>query len=363
MTHSRHPPAAWRKRARVALAAMALAVWGTVCWGENAPASPPTPDAAQEATPRPWVEIAIDANALPPDQADALRRAAAQAHAATQGVEDVTLHPMTRAECRAQFLATGRLPSPERDRDACGGRPNMAIIPTADGGRTCIDRYEFPNAPCEYPVAWVRADQAAALCAAEGKRLCDAHEWEAACIGKPQPQDWNHPGNARRERAWAYGPERNPSLCAVGQPKSPGCEAAIEANTQVRTACGTNTWPAGSHPNCAGPLGVFDLHGNAAEHMNLAHRPEEAGAAGGRGVTEMKGSWFVFPKDSSKPPHEDDCLWRAPGWHRTRIDDSHSHANYHLGFRCCADAGPLPRPTPPANRRQPRTTPHQEIDP
>jgi hypothetical protein len=50
------------------------------------------------------------------------------------------------------------------------------------------------------------------------------------------------------------------------------------------------------------------------------------------GYTEMKGSWFVF--DTIRA-HDDWCRWRAPFWHGTRVMDEHSHANYHLGFRCC----------------------------
>jgi hypothetical protein len=46
----------------------------------------------------------------------------------------------------------------------------------------------------------------------------------------------------------------------------------------------------------------------------------------------MKGSWFIF---SGYEAHPDDCRWRAPDWHGTRLMDVRSHANYHLGFRCC----------------------------
>jgi len=79
---------------------------------------------------------------------------------------------------------------------------------------------------------------------------------------------------------------------------------------------------------------VYDQHGNAAEHMNLPMKPEELGSRGGSGQTEMKGSWFIFKE---APAHPDDCRFRAPGWHATRITDPNSHANYHLGFRCCRD--------------------------
>jgi hypothetical protein len=46
----------------------------------------------------------------------------------------------------------------------------------------------------------------------------------------------------------------------------------------------------------------------------------------------MKGSWFAF--DNFKA-HDDWCRWRAPYWHGSRVLDPGSHANYHLGFRCC----------------------------
>ena len=82
------------------------------------------------------------------------------------------------------------------------------------------------------------------------------------------------------------------------------------------------------------PYGVFDLHGNAAEHMNLPTKTDELGAQGGLGQTEMKGSWFIFARTEA---HEDDCRWRAPDWHASKTLGAKSHANYHLGFRCCKD--------------------------
>jgi hypothetical protein len=82
------------------------------------------------------------------------------------------------------------------------------------------------------------------------------------------------------------------------------------------------------------PAAVYDLNGNAAEHMNLPLNERQMSSRGSRelGYTEMKGSWFVFDKFRA---HEDWCRWRAPFWHGSRVMDEHSHANYHLGFRCC----------------------------
>ncbi len=48
----------------------------------------------------------------------------------------------------------------------------------------------------------------------------------------------------------------------------------------------------------------------------------------------MKGSWFIFARGE---PHLDDCRWREPSWHESKVNDPGSHSNYHLGFRCCKD--------------------------
>jgi len=64
---------------------------------------------------------------------------------------------------------------------------------TASTAKVCIDQFEFPDIPCEYPVVHVRANEAAEICAAVGKRLCDAHEWEGACAGT----GLSRPGQAR----------------------------------------------------------------------------------------------------------------------------------------------------------------------
>ena len=68
--------------------------------------------------------------------------------------------------------------------------------------------------------------------------------------------------------------------------------------------------------------------------MNLPIAPDQMSTRGSKtlGYTEMKGSWFIF---DTYRAHEDWCRWRAPFWHGTRVLASDSHANYHLGFRCC----------------------------
>jgi formylglycine-generating enzyme required for sulfatase activity len=203
-----------------------------------------------------------------------------------------------------------------------------------EDARACIDTFEFPDVPCAWPVVWVRASEAAALCQAQGKRLCDAHEWEGACAGALQPPDYHFElpvserraaHNAQAQRSWGRSAG---STCPTSSTKSPGCDGSDWR------LCGSNTFPAGAFPGCVSGLGVADLHGNAAEHMNLPLTAEQLSSQGALqlGRTEMKGSWFVW---DTYRAHEDWCRWRAPAWHATTVGAPDSHRNYHLGFRCC----------------------------
>lgn len=256
-----------------------------------------------------------------------------------QGDPGSTKHPMTKRECLDIRAKAGLEPVFD---ERCGHRNMVPIYDpkageTKDTARVCIDQYEFPNIACEYPVTWVSAREAVLLCQAVGKRLCDAHEWEGACAGAVLPIEkeyhWkldrkNSKGrhNQDREKVWAYGPKKDHSLCATGSTKSDKCGDGGK--------CGSNTYPAGAFPKCKSPFGVYDQHGNAAEHMNLPMGPDEVAQKGKYGQTEMKGSWFIF---QSYEAHEDDCRWRAPDWHGGDVMAVDSHANYHLGFRCCGD--------------------------
>jgi len=257
-----------------------------------------------------------------------------------QGNPKITKHPMTRAECQAI-----RDQHAFHEPDARCGAPNMVTVfdpaagQTRDSAKLCIDQYEYPNIACDYPVTWVKSDQAENLCKAQGKRLCDAHEWEGACAGalhtpevdytfgeRRLMQEYLH--NKSRELVWAYGKKRDLKLCATGGQKSPKC---FEPSWEL---CGSNTYPAGSFPDCVSSFGVYDQHGNAAEHMNLPLVAEELGSRGGTGENEMKGSWWIFQQLDA---HEDDCRWRALAWHEGKLMADDAHRNYHLGFRCCKD--------------------------
>jgi formylglycine-generating enzyme len=275
-------------------------------------------------------------------QLAAVRAIVEKSHVMSQGNPAISVHPMSRKECREAREAAGIV---ETRAEVCGA-PFMAPLydretekPT--DAKLCIDRYEFPGIPCEYPLTWVSSHDAELLCRAVGKRLCDAHEWEGACAGavrepkdeydfkKPRKQSkFDH--NKARELVWAYGKTKDHKKCGTSSFKSKTCSPIGWKR------CGTNTYPTGAFPACVSPYGVFDQHGNAAEHMSLPVQESELGAKGGVGQTEMKGSWFIF---SQLEAHEDDCHWRAPDWHASKVMDPNSHANYHLGFRCCKDVG------------------------
>ena len=281
---------------------------------------------------------------LPPGAQDKIEAIFAASNWLGQGDPKITKHPMTRAECR-EIRATHPEAHPADAR--CGAQYMVPLFDPAQGesaadAQVCIDQFEFPNIPCEYPVTWVRASEAYDICAAEGKRLCDAHEWEGACAGalhtpevdytfgeRRLMQEYLH--NKTREMIWAYGPKADQKKCGTMSHKSRECY------TPDWGICGSNTYPTGAFPECVSSFGVFDQHGNAAEHMNLPLKAEQLGKNGGVGETEMKGSWFIF---DSEAVHPDDCRWRALMWHAGPIRALDSHRNYHLSFRCCKDIKP-----------------------
>ena len=292
---------------------------------------------------------------LGPAQMAALDRVFLSSPYIGQGNPRVTVHPMTPADCAARIPGGPAAYRNARFERICGA-PYMAPLydpatQTPEQATACIDMFEFPNIPCAYPVVWVSAREAAQICTAVGERLCDAHEWEGACAGSLQPPDYRwdlaravdaatavermrsaHNAAARPGASWSYGPAYQPGTCAADSSKTPGCDGGSFAG------CGSNTYPAGSFPDCHSALGVYDLNGNAAEHMNLPLAPDQMASAGSTtlGVTEMKGSWFIFDRYYA---HPDWCRWRAPYWHGSRVLDSWSHENYHLGFRCCKTHG------------------------
>ena len=291
------------------------------------------------------------AHGVSDEHMNALRRIFANSGYIGQGNPAVTQHPVTPEQCVAKLAAAGVNYENPRFEQICKAKYMAPLYDPSrqkpEEAKACIDQFEFPDMPCTYPVVWVKAREAAEICWAMGKRLCDAHEWEGACAGALEPPDYRwdlakglapedaihrmriaHNQAASPTKSWSYGPAYRTGICATGSTKTPGC------NGGSWTGCGSNTFPTGNFPACRSSLEVYDLNGNAAEHMNLPLDLSQMSSLGSKelGYTEMKGSWFVF---DTYRAHEDWCRWRAPFWHGTRVMDVKSHANYHLSFRCC----------------------------
>ena len=291
------------------------------------------------------------ARGLSDAQIEAVRAIFEQSGYMGQGNPALTEHPDTPQACQAKLDRQSIKYANEDFEKICGTKYMAPLYdPTTqkpEQARACIDQFEYPDIPCAYPVVWVRAREAAEICEAEGKRICDAHEWEGACAGRLEPPDYRfdlaqgvspneavarmraaHNRAHEADKSWSYGPTYQRGICATGSIKTAGC------NGGSWTQCGSNTYPVGDFPACHSSLGVYDLNGNAAEHMNLPLNESQMASRGSKelGYTEMKGSWFIF---DTYRAHEDWCRWRAPFWHGSRVMDPKSHANYHLGFRCC----------------------------
>ncbi len=94
-----------------------------------------------------------------------------------------------------------------------------------------IDAFEYPNLKGGKPMVRMTADEAEAACAAEGKRLCTAEEWEKACKG---------PANT----IYSWGDDWDVAPCGEG----------LE-----------DTSRSGARPDCRSGWGVFDISGNFRE--------------------------------------------------------------------------------------------------
>lgn len=334
---------------------------------------------------REFADKVIKAHELSPTQADRLYKILTTSYGLTRniGTEDDTAfrgpnnsyHPVTRRQCRKQILETGIIQPSKEYENICGAKW-MAPIPSSEGTATiCIDQFEFPNIPCEYPLVWVSSNKANQICQSMGKRLCNAHEWEGACAGEIEPianyrfdianeHARRRAVNANRKKVWAFQfqPEladRTDSrvLCGVYSAKDPDILPEARANIKASStagvskgcvphrsaykSCGTNTWPAGYKYRCKSRQDVYDMHGNLAEVVNLPTHTGNIAKGHVTGYTERKGSFFV---DRSKiknrrgiPKYPDDCRVRQPYEHKKQIKYDSSHSFYQEGFRCCKE--------------------------
>ncbi len=280
------------------------------------------------------------------------------------------VHPASRQSCINKVLKTGVIRANSQFEKICGAKW-MSPIPAGPGqsiasAKVCIDQFEFPDLPCEYPIVWAPASFARQACLAMGKRVCNSHEWEGGCAGHMDDsnpylfnleslQERRAVYNSQREKVWAFdwSPERkghvSSEFCAIFNPHDPELDPRLQGRTgQYYTAigkspacqqtnsdynnCGSHTWPAGMKAACASANQVYDMHGNVAEVVNFPQTPGGlADSSGHTDHTERKGSFFVI-----RSGYPDDCRVRQPYEHFNDFATD-KHSFYQEGFRCCKD--------------------------
>jgi hypothetical protein len=148
-------------------------------------------------------------------------------------------------------------------------------------GSFCIDLYEYPNRPAGEPVVEKTWEQAEALCAKEGKRLCTEAEWELACAG------W-------QAQEFPYGGAYQEGRCNTGS-------LTIQLS--------------GGNSECKSPFGVFDLSGNVYEWT-----ASKWSAKYRRAKVVKGGNWNAGAENSS-------C--------KARFGQPPATVSKAIGFRCC----------------------------
>jgi hypothetical protein len=196
--------------------------------------------------------------------------------------------------------------------------------------RFCVDRFEYPNLDGVKPAVLVSFDEARAACDVEGKRLCDAEEWEFACEG---PGMWPYP----------TGRERDKQACNLDQPApDDAAVAALLADPRLlsqgfgaadgpRSGSGVHVddkrVASGALAGCISPFGVRDLSGNVGEWVvGEGGKTHEAPYQ-----SAIKGGSWQSSKATCRPLV-------------TSFDASHRALD--LGFRCCKDARGSPKKEP-----------------
>lgn len=127
--------------------------------------------------------------------------------------------------------------------------------------RVCVDEYEYPNKAGEPPARLVSWRALKDACEAQGKRLCDEHEWTTACEGE-------------EHLPYPYGWRRDNTACNIS--RCVGC-ANVHGETLPNGLCrffDETIGPKGEYverPSCVKPKSWLTDGGPEATPENLAH--------------------------------------------------------------------------------------------
>lgn len=159
------------------------------------------------------------------------------------------------------------------------------------------------------PQGYIAGNQAAAACAASGKRLCTSTEWVAACRGSANT-------------SFPYGSTHVDGACNddyAGHPlidyfnTSTGIWDTTHMNDPGINQQPNTVAPGGDHTACVTPTGIYDLHGNLHEWVD-----DPAGT--------FRGGFYA---DASR---------NGAGCAYATTAHAFTYHDYSTGFRCCADA-------------------------
>lgn len=190
----------------------------------------------------------------------------------------------------------------------------------------CIDRYEYPNRKGARATRMLDWYQAQATCESEGKRLCWASEWTAACEGldhTPFPYGWKRDHDKCNMDNFYIEPKK---FAPNGQFYFYARDPDIRAQELGRL---DQSIPSGSMDECRSGFGVYDMTGNVDEWVTSDIAPREASQWAG-----LKGGAWGHVRSQCRPT----TFSHQPGF-----------SYYFVGFRCCSDVEGAPKWTPSPN--------------
>ncbi len=215
----------------------------------------------------------------------------------------------------------------------------MAYIPGATQGAPgyCIDRYEASlrrndqdspwspyltpervsvravSARGVVPQGYVSQRQAAAACAAAGKRLCGDGEWVRACRG---PRNTTYGYGEQRERGRCNENHRWHPVVQLFRSAGQALWGHVQMNDpQINQLPGTVALTA-AHGSCSNAWGVYDMVGNLHE-------------------------WTADPAGTFRGGYYMDTTINGNGCNYATFAHDPSYHDYSIGFRCCAAAQAL----------------------
>lgn len=216
--------------------------------------------------------------------------------------DEATVKAKTAAHPEMTYVPEGKwIAGRLHSETAAVSNPTEPLAEVRTSKAFLIDRFEASAAKGGRVATNVTFDDAAAACAAQGKRLCTADEWERACKG---PEHF----------AYGYGDTFDAAKCGADVAKG--------------TPAGVSEYVAGSQADCTNKYGVFDMAGGSREWTGSVHSdgPNFMVVKGGKGGSPERGSRCAYT-DSK----------------RTNLTDRT------MSYRCClGDGEVITPPAPPA---------------